>query len=184
MSTHQGDLALLDDPVAQRLLQSTIPARLAYNWHDGTPRVIPIGFHWTGTEIALGTPPDAPKMKALHNGAKVALTVDSDSMPYKVLMVRGSVRTDTVEGIAPEYETMTKRVLGEEQGQAWLENMRPISHGWRASSLSRSGSASSISRPVSRVPWNGQWNKLRPRQRRTSRPRLGSTSGSNAPLKT
>ncbi len=126
MSTHQGDLALLDDPVAQRLLQSTIPARLAYNWHDGTPRVIPIGFHWTGTEIALGTPPDAPKMKALHNGAKVALTVDSDSMPYKVLMVRGSVRTDTVEGIAPEYETMTKRVLGEEQGQAWLENMRPI----------------------------------------------------------
>ncbi len=126
MSTHQGDLALLDDPVAQRLLQSTIPARLAYNWHDGTPRVIPIGFHWTGTEIVLGTPPDSPKMKALHDGAKVALTIDSDSMPYKVLMVRGSVRTDTVEGIAPEYATMTKRVLGEEQGQAWLENMRPI----------------------------------------------------------
>lgn len=127
MATQQGDLALLDDPVAQRLLQSTIPARLAYNWHDGTPRVIPIGFHWTGSEIVLGTFPDAPKMKALRDGAKVALTIDSDTMPYKVLMVRGSVRTDTVEGIAPEYAAMTKRVMGEEQGQAWLENMRPIS---------------------------------------------------------
>ncbi len=126
MPTRQGDPALLDDPVAQRLLQSTIPARLAYAWTDGTPRVVPIGFHWNGTEIVLGTPPDAPKMKALRDGAQVALTIDSDSMPYKVLLVRGSVRTDTVEGIAPEYAAMTKRVLGEEQGQAWLDNMRPI----------------------------------------------------------
>ena len=126
MPTRQGDLALLDDPVAQRLLQSTIPARLAYTWPDGTPRVVPIGFHWNGTEIVLGTFPDSPKMKALRDRAKVALTIDSDSMPYKVLQVRGSVRTDTVEGIAPEYAAMTKRVFGEEGGQAWLDNMAPI----------------------------------------------------------
>ncbi len=126
MPTRQGDLALLDDPVAQQLLQSTIPARLAYTWHDGTPRVVPIGFHWNGTEIVLGTPPDAPKMKVLRDGAKVALTIDSDAMPHKVLLIRGTVRTDTVEGIAPEYAAMTKRVLGEEQGQAWLDNLRPI----------------------------------------------------------
>jgi hypothetical protein len=35
--TQQGDLALLDDPVAQELLASTIPARLAYTWTDGRP---------------------------------------------------------------------------------------------------------------------------------------------------
>jgi hypothetical protein len=126
MPTRQGDLALLDDPVAQRLLQSTIPARLAYTWTDGTPRVIPIGFHWNGEEIVLGTFPDSPKMTALHDGSKVALTIDSDTMPHKVLMVRGTVRTDTVEGIAPEYAAMTRRVFGEEAGQAWLDNMSPI----------------------------------------------------------
>lgn len=126
MTTRQGDLSLLDDPVAQRLLQSTIPARLAYNWNDGTPRVIPIGFHWDGKEIVLGTPPDAPKMKVLRDGAKVALTIDSDTMPYKVLLVRGTIRTDTVEGIAPEYAAMTKRVFGEEGGQAWLNQLEPI----------------------------------------------------------
>ena len=126
MSTKQGDLAYLNDPVAQRLLQSTIPARFAYNWHDGTPRVVPIGFHWNGAEIVLGTPPDAPKMKALQDGDPVALTIDSDTMPYKVLLIRGVIHTDTVEGIAPEYAAMSKRVFGEEGGEAWLTQIAPI----------------------------------------------------------
>ena len=126
MPTRQGDLALLDDPVAQQLLRSTIPARFAYSWRDGTPRVVPIGFHWNGTEVVLGTFPDAPKMRALRDGAQVALTIDSDTMPHKVLLVRGTVRTDTVEGIAPEYAAMTKRTFGEEPGQAWLDTLRPL----------------------------------------------------------
>ena len=49
--TKQGDLSLLDDPVAQTLLHSTSLARLAYVWRDDTPRVVPIWFHWTGNEI-------------------------------------------------------------------------------------------------------------------------------------
>ena len=123
MATQQGSLALLDDPVAQKLLQSTLPARLAYNWSDGTPRLIPIGFHWNGQEIVLGGPPDAPKMKVLHDGDKVALTIDSDSMPYKVLMIRGSIHLDAVDGIAPEYAAMSRRVMGEEQGAIWLNQV-------------------------------------------------------------
>jgi hypothetical protein len=47
-------------------------------------------------------------------------------MPYKVLLIRGTVRTDTVDGIAPEYAAMTKRVFGEEAGQAWLDQMGPM----------------------------------------------------------
>jgi hypothetical protein len=126
MPTKQGDVALLNDPVAQKMLQSTVPARFAYNWRDGTPRVVPIGFHWNGAEIVLGTPPDAPKMKVLKDGDQVALTIDSDTMPYKVLLIRGSIRTDTVDGIAPEYAAMTKRVFGEAGGQAWLDQLSPI----------------------------------------------------------
>jgi hypothetical protein len=126
MATQQGSTELLNDPVAQRLLQSTIPARFAYNWTDGTPRVVPHGFHWNGTEIVLGTSTDAPKMKALKDGDHVALTIDSDAMPYKVLMIRGTVRLDEVEGIAPEYAAMTFRVFGEEGGRAWLEQLKPL----------------------------------------------------------
>jgi hypothetical protein len=41
----------LNHPVAPELLHSTNPARLAYSWHDGTPRVVRIWFHWTGQEV-------------------------------------------------------------------------------------------------------------------------------------
>ncbi len=126
MATQQGDVALLNNLVAQQLLQSTIPARLAYNWRDGTPRVVPIGFHWNGQQIVLGTPADAPKMKVLQDGTKVALTIDSDTFPHKVLLIRGTVRIDTVDGIAPEYAAMVRRVFGEEQAQAWLDQLRPL----------------------------------------------------------
>ena len=51
MAVPQGDLGLLKHPVAQELLASKIPARLAYVWTDGTPRVIPIWYHWNGREF-------------------------------------------------------------------------------------------------------------------------------------
>jgi hypothetical protein len=123
MTTRQGDISLLQDPVARQLLESRIPARLAYNWSDGTPRVIPIGFHWNGTELVFCTPTDAPKLKVLRDGAVVAVTIDGDSMPYHVLLLRGRVRADVVSGIAPEYVLMARRTLGDEAGQAWLDQV-------------------------------------------------------------
>src|SRR5438046_3272560 len=99
----QGDLALLEHPFSQELLASTIPARLAYNWTDGTPRVVPIWFHWNGQEFVLGTPPNAPKVKALQKNPRVALTIDSDAFPHKVLLVRGTATVEVEDGVIPEY---------------------------------------------------------------------------------
>jgi hypothetical protein len=124
--TKQGDVGLLRDPVAQQLLQSTSPAHLAYTWRDGTPRVVPIGFHWNGVEIVLATALDAPKTKVLQTGSKVALTIDSNARSPKVLLIRGTVRIDTVEGIAPEYAAMIRRTMGEEDGQALLAQAAPL----------------------------------------------------------
>jgi len=126
MVSQQGDLNLLDHPVAQHLLQSPLPARLAYVHPDGAPEVVPIGFHWNGHDLVLGTFPDTVKMHALHDGDKVAISIDTDTMPYQVLRIRGTVRTDIVDGIAPEYEAMTLRTLGEEAGSGWIEQMRPM----------------------------------------------------------
>ena len=99
MPTKQGDVGLLHDPVAQHLLQAKGPAHLAYNWRDGTPRVVPIGFHWNGEEIVMATATDSPKTKVLTNGSKVALSIDRDYSASKILLIRGTVRADTVEGI-------------------------------------------------------------------------------------
>src|SRR2546427_12921378 len=101
MPSKQGGVGLLQDPVAQHLLQAKGPAHLAYNWRDGTPRVVPIGFHWNGEELVMATATDAPKTKALTEGSKVAVRIDSDFAASKLLRIRGSVPADTVYGIAP-----------------------------------------------------------------------------------
>lgn len=123
MATKQGSSALLDDPVAQELLRSTAPARLAYVWRDGTPRVVPIWFHWNGKEIVFGTPPKAPKVQALSRNSRVAVSIDGNTWPYKVLQIRGTARVETVPGVAPEYALAAERYFGAEQGKAWVKQV-------------------------------------------------------------
>jgi len=123
MPVKQGGLDLLQHPASKNLLQSTIPARLAYIGMDGAPRVVPIWFHWTGREFVMGTPPKAPKVKALAKNPKVALTVDDDTFPHKVLLVRGTAQLQTVKGIVPEYAMAAERYFGAEQGKAWLTQL-------------------------------------------------------------
>jgi len=123
MPVKQGGLDLLQHPASKNLLQSTIPERLAYIGMDGAPRVVPIWFHWTGREFVMGTPPKAPKVKALTKNPKVALTVDDDTFPHKVLLVRGTAQLQTVKGIVPEYAMAAERYFGAEQGKAWLTQL-------------------------------------------------------------
>jgi hypothetical protein len=120
MATQQGDVALLNDPIAQELLQSNNMAHLAYNWTDGTPRVVPIWFHWDGTSIVVGSPPGAPKLKVLQTGSKVAVAIDEKTWPVRALYVRGSVTVDWVDGVAEEYALAAKRYMGEEMGSGWV----------------------------------------------------------------
>ena len=124
MPAPQGDLGLLQHPVSRELLQSKIPARLAYVWTDGTPRVVPIWFHWNGRELVLATPPKAPKLKALARNPKVSLTIDDNTFPHKVLLIRGTAHLQAVDGIVPEYAAAAERYFGREQGRAWLDQLR------------------------------------------------------------
>ena len=126
MPVKQGDLGLLQHPASRELLESKIPARLAYIWTDGTPRVIPIWFHWNGLELVMATPPKAPKLKALAKNPKVSLTIDDNTFPHKVLLIRGSARLQSVEGIVPEYIAAAERYFGREQGQAWIGQLRKM----------------------------------------------------------
>ena len=123
MPVKQGSLELLQHPASQERLRSTIPARLAYVWTDGTPRVIPIWFHWNGREIVLASPAKAPKLKALAKNPKVALTIDNNTFPHKVLLVRGAARLEPVSGSVPEYALAADRYFGDQQGKAWVAKL-------------------------------------------------------------
>ena len=127
--TQQGSLELLSDPVAKALLESVNPARLAYTWMDGSPRVVPIWFHWTGDQFVLGTPPKAPKLRALAADPRVALTIDDNQWPHKVLLVRGRASVGMLDDVSPEYELSAARYFGPEQGWSLGQHAAGKAHG-------------------------------------------------------
>lgn len=123
----QGDLTLLENELAKRLLASTIPARFAYVATDGTPRVLSTWFHWSGEELVMPTFVSAPHMKraaarlkVLQANPNVAVTIDTESFPPNVLLMRGQVSVTEVEGIVPEYAQAARRYLGEDAAAAYL----------------------------------------------------------------
>jgi hypothetical protein len=123
----QGDLTLLESDVAKRLLASSIPARFAYVALDGTPRVLPTWFHWTGEELVMPTFVSAPhirrpaaRLKALRANPNVAVTIDTDSSPPNALLLRGRVSLTEAPGVVPEYALAARRYLGEEAATPYL----------------------------------------------------------------
>ncbi len=120
--------AAMADPVAQRLLNSPNLARLAYVARDGTPRVIPVAFHWTGTTIVIGTVPGSAKVKALEANPAVALTIDTGppAWPPNVLLVRGTATVTLVDGVFPEYVAGAKKVTPAEEFPNWEAGVRAL----------------------------------------------------------
>jgi hypothetical protein len=127
MSLPQGDLGLLRSEAARRLLGSTIPARLAYVATDGTPRIVPTWFHWTGEEFVMPTFVSAPHVRhpaarlvALRANPDVAISIDTEGNPPTALTVRGRAVVTEVDGVAPEYALSARRYLGEEAAASYL----------------------------------------------------------------
>jgi nitroimidazol reductase NimA-like FMN-containing flavoprotein (pyridoxamine 5'-phosphate oxidase superfamily) len=80
---------------AQELLAATSSAHLAYNGENGTPRVIPVGFFWTGTEFVVSTATTSPKVAALKARPDVALSIDGGDTPEQVRALSVRVRCTT-----------------------------------------------------------------------------------------
>jgi len=118
-------MQILRDPVAQRLLESPI-ARLAYNGPDGTPRVVPIGFLWTGATVVLCTATDAPKVRSLERDPKVAFTIDTDTHPPNILSIRGTAAIEIVEGVPDEFLTASRKGVPQEQWSDFEQQARSL----------------------------------------------------------
>jgi len=91
----QGDLRLLETDQARRLLAAPLPARYAYTATDGTPRVLPSWFHWTGDELVMPTFLSAPhiryparRLAALRTNPDVAVTIDQPGTRMARIAVR------------------------------------------------------------------------------------------------
>jgi hypothetical protein len=92
---------VLNRPISQELLARDV-TRLAYVARDGTPRNIPIIFAWNGSQIVMCTPKNAPKLQALSENPMVALTIDTEVHPPKILLIRGRAELDFVRSLYHE----------------------------------------------------------------------------------
>ena len=127
---HQTEIhEVLNRPLSQELLARDI-TRLAYVAEDGTPRAIPIGFTWNGTHVVICTPTNARKLAALARNPAVALTIDTEVHPPKILFIRGRAELDAVEGIPDEYLEMNSSYeMTPEQRVVWEAEVRSLYDG-------------------------------------------------------
>lgn len=120
---------VLSRPLSRELLARDI-TRLAYVAEDGTPRAIPIGFTWNGREIVMCTATNAPKLPALRANPMVALTIDTEVHPPKILLIRGHAELDEVDGIPEEYfEASGTYEMTPEQRTEWEAGVRALYDG-------------------------------------------------------
>ncbi len=117
---------ILDRPISQELLARDI-TRLAYVAKDGTPRNVPIAFAWNGTTIVMCTAKNAPKLRALSENPMVALTIDTEVHPPKILLIRGRAELDYVDDIPDEYlQTTSTYEMSPEQRVEWEKEVRSL----------------------------------------------------------
>jgi hypothetical protein len=115
----------LAKPIAQELLDSAM-GRFSYLGADGDPRVIPIGFWWTGDTIAFATAVRSAKVAAIRKNPRVALVVDEFGMPPRSLLVRGSATVEIVDGVPEEYLAGAPKLMPAEAVPGWRAGVHAL----------------------------------------------------------
>jgi hypothetical protein len=120
---------VLKRPISQDLLARDL-TRLAYVAKDGTPRCVPIGFTWNGSAIVMCTAKNAGKVLALRHNPAVALTIDTEQHPPRILLIRGQAELDVVDGIPDEFLQINGTyTMTPEQRVEWEAEVRSLYDG-------------------------------------------------------
>ena len=127
MEQHEID-AELSTPGAQEMLAATSAAHLAYVESDATPRVIPVGFWWTGEQFVVSTATTSPKVAALSARPDVALAIDTGDSPggARALSVRGRAEVAIVDGVVEEYLMAARKSMDSEAAATFEQNCRKM----------------------------------------------------------
>lgn len=105
------------------LLDSRIPARMAWAGPNGVPRLVPIWFHWTGAELVMTSFAGAAKLAEIASGTRVTVSIDTETFPYRGLRMGGRVVLETLDGLSAEYRLAAVRCLGPVAGEAWCRSL-------------------------------------------------------------
>jgi hypothetical protein len=111
---------------ARELVASSSVAHLAYTAIDRTPRVVVVGFYWTGQEFVISTASTAPKVAALLADPEVALAIDGGDTPggAQSLSVRGRANVEIIDGVVPEYLAAAQGSMDADEAAKFEQNVR------------------------------------------------------------
>lgn len=155
----QPDVAeVLAKPISLELLDSSIPARLAYIGVDGDPRVVPVAFLWDGIRLTVCTVPKSAKVRALQRNPRVAITIDTEGQPPRVLLIRKEATVEMVDGVPDEYIAASRKLVPAEMFDAWEAGVRALYAEMAKTRSSPTGPNCWTSRPPSRRRWR-TWSR-------------------------
>lgn len=83
----------------------------------GHPHVTPIWSYYDGNYFYMTLMDGNPKTRALAKDNRVALAVSSDVLPFKAVLVHGTVEL-VREDIRPIIRNICKKYVGEDQAEA------------------------------------------------------------------
>ncbi len=72
------------------------------------------------------TVPTSAKVGALRRNPRVAVTIDTDGFPPRVLLVRGTAHLELVDGVPEEYVAASKGLVPDEQFDEWEAGVRAL----------------------------------------------------------
>jgi hypothetical protein len=93
---------------------------------DGDPRVIPIAFAWNGSRLIVCTVPKSAKVPALQRNPRVAITIDTEGQPPRVLLIRGEATVELVQGVPDEYLEASRKLVPTAQFEDWEAGVRAL----------------------------------------------------------
>jgi hypothetical protein len=117
---------VMERQYARELIASRVPARIAYIALDGTPRVVPVNYHWNGSTVVIGSAATSAKVAALRANPRVAITIDSEAMPPQYILLRGAASVEVVDGVPEVFLTAARRRTPEEFWDAWVAGVHNL----------------------------------------------------------
>jgi len=106
------------DDAWKATLKQPVFAHLSTLMPDGSPQSSPVWIDVDGDQLVVNSAQGRIKDKNIRRDPRVALSVTDPNNPYKVLMIRGSVKKITTDGAAAHIDAMAKKYLGKDKYRA------------------------------------------------------------------
>lgn len=107
-------------------MNQALLGQLAFNGHDGRPRVLPIWFLYEGGDLQIGSPRNAYKNRCLAADPRASFAVVTSTAPYhQVTMLADALVLSVPDDERNDFiRRVTTRYLGSEGSQRYLESWR------------------------------------------------------------